>query len=207
MCRVLVTFPGKFEVSQCEGAASAGGSTLQVSLQPSKGAKRAGAWAETSPRRSAVPPFLSKDSRAGLVMVTRVSRESSDCQTSQQGWGRSEARPGSQVGVGVIEVHGQAQASLQGGLGKDQEPGMRLLPLLFAWILMDVLRLRCVSAGCGHGQPNAWGWVHLRWCAWGQTARMVVLSLASVWRQHGSLRSSWSWALGHAWVQLCFAYF
>ena len=85
MCRVLVTSPEKFEVSQREGAASAAGSTRQVSLQPSKGARRAAPWAETSPTRGAVPPYLSKDNRAGLVTVARVSRESSDCQTSPQG--------------------------------------------------------------------------------------------------------------------------
>lgn len=59
--------------------------------------------------------------------------------------------------VGVIKVHRQVQASLQGGLGKDQEPEMRLLPQLFAWTLMDMLRLHCVSAGRGHGQPNPQG--------------------------------------------------
>lgn len=49
------------------------------------------------PTRAAVPHCPSKDSRADLVTVTRVSWESSECQASPQGWDRSKVRLGSQA--------------------------------------------------------------------------------------------------------------
>ncbi|XP_009703792.1 PREDICTED: uncharacterized protein LOC104165758, partial [Cariama cristata] len=63
----------KFELKQCEGAASAGGSTRQVSLQPSEGAKRAEAWAETSLMSGVDPRYLNRDNRAGVVMMTGIN--------------------------------------------------------------------------------------------------------------------------------------
>lgn len=69
MCRVLFTFPDKIAVSQSEGAAIAGGSSRQGSLQPSEGAKGAGARAETSLRSRAVPRSLGKDTTAPGTVI------------------------------------------------------------------------------------------------------------------------------------------
>lgn len=66
-----------------------------MSLQPSEGVRSSGAGAETSLRSRAVPHSLNKDTTA-LGTVTRASRDR-DCQTSLQGLGACEARPGSQV--------------------------------------------------------------------------------------------------------------
>lgn len=82
-----------FDVSQCEGAASAGASAGQENLQLSEGTERPGAWVENSPTRAVVPCCLSKDSGAGLVTVTRVSGESSE-EVLREG---AELRPGRAV--------------------------------------------------------------------------------------------------------------
>lgn len=86
----------------------------------------------------------SGDSDQSQLRVQRLPDKSAGTRQISGQAGKSGQR------VGVIKVHGQVQASLQGGFGKDQEPEMRLLPQLFAWTLMAMLRLHCVSAGCGH---------------------------------------------------------
>lgn len=175
MCSVLFTFPGKIAVSQSEGVANAGGSTREVSLQPSKGAKSAGAGAE---RSSAVPHSLNKDTTGqwlgpAKTMTARIRHI----------WGSWVRGLWSPTG---------SQASLQGAFGKDQE--MRLLPQLFAWpwwmcsgCVMSVLSIGTErqSPGIGKGLPSPVV------CSRLDSQEGCVVS-HYVWRQHSSLRASWS---------------
>lgn len=183
MCRISFTFADKIAVRRSEGAANAGGSPRQVSLQVSGSAKSAGAQAETSLRSRAGPHPLNEDSTA-LGTLTGASQDR-DCWTRLQGLGTAGARPGSLVrGLWSLRFPGITAGCFWQG------PRNEASPTDLCLALREVLRLLCLcwpwaqsqSPGAGKGLPS------LAVCS-GLDTRGVVVSHC-VWRQNSSLKNS-----------------
>lgn len=73
MCRVLIILPAKFETSQVCGSSKGSCTPRQVNLQGREGDVRADRPRQRPQLRGTVLCCLSKESRAGLVAVTKLS--------------------------------------------------------------------------------------------------------------------------------------